>query len=205
MYRDFEPVFELVQEENMETLIIYLPDFKIEDIRVQIDSRSNLLIGGVRRLGQNEWVRFTKNFKIPDDCNADEIKANFSDETLQIWMPKKLITKVAPEKQKPEIIQEPPAIPKTEEGESKQRKRVEEEVGRREPEMMKDEKDDAKKEEDKLFPDSKTEMKQKAKVGNGTTLGLGEDKPKELLVNVVVALIVLLGIGMYVTFKMRKS
>ncbi|KAH7675251.1 Small heat shock protein HSP20 protein [Dioscorea alata] len=214
IYKDFEPAYEWSQEQNFDTLLVYLPDFKKEDIKVQIDNYGNLRVDGERRLERNQRLRFSKDFEMPDNCNADDIRANFRDGLLYIWLPK-LITKAELEEEKPKITQKPeeqkPNNQKKETDE-KQSTRVQEELEKREqPKKDHERDDDDKKNEEFSWPDGISEMKEKEKeVGNGMkkengSLALDKSQQRKLLINVAVAFMVLVGLGMYVTFKMSKS
>ncbi|XP_039130758.1 inactive protein RESTRICTED TEV MOVEMENT 2-like [Dioscorea cayenensis subsp. rotundata] len=212
IYKDFEPAYEWSQEQNSDTLLIYLPDFKKEDIKVQIDNYGNLRVEGERRLERNQRLRFSKDFEIPDNCNVDDIRANFRDGLLYIWLPK-LITKAELEEEKPKVTQKPeeqkPNNQKKETDE-KQSTRVQEELEKIEQPKKDHERDDKKKEEFS-WPDGISEVKEKEKeVGNGMkkengSLALDKSQQRKLLINVAVAFMVLVGLGMYVTFKMSKS
>ncbi|XP_042486664.1 inactive protein RESTRICTED TEV MOVEMENT 2-like [Macadamia integrifolia] len=88
-YEEFKPSLNWNKEEGHDTLVIHLPGFKKDQINVQIDYLSNLKINGERPLEENRWSRFHKNFRIPNDCDADGIHAKFRGELLSITMPKK--------------------------------------------------------------------------------------------------------------------
>ncbi|XP_058086454.1 inactive protein RESTRICTED TEV MOVEMENT 2-like [Magnolia sinica] len=92
-YEDFEPTSELVHEEGRDTLLISLPEFKKENIKVQVDAMGNLKISGERPLDRNKWSRFRKDAHVPDNCNLDEIHAWLDNGILHITMPK-TITRV---------------------------------------------------------------------------------------------------------------
>ncbi|KAF8398043.1 hypothetical protein HHK36_016969 [Tetracentron sinense] len=87
-YEDFEPASNWVRDEGHDTLVVLLPGFKKENIRVQIDNLSNLKIGGERPLHENRWSGFRKEFGIPKKCDVNEIHAKFVGEVLHIVMPK---------------------------------------------------------------------------------------------------------------------
>nr|GMD12813.1 inactive protein RESTRICTED TEV MOVEMENT 2-like [Ipomoea batatas] len=57
-YEDFDPDYDQVQEPQVDTLLIYLPDFRKEQIRVQLTGTGILKISGQRRLEGNKWKRF---------------------------------------------------------------------------------------------------------------------------------------------------
>ncbi|CAM0871332.1 unnamed protein product [Alopecurus aequalis] len=89
-YIDFVPSHELV-EETRQTLVVNLPGFRKEHLRVQVDNYGRLRISGERPLkadGGNQWSRFHKDIQVPDGCDAGGISARFEkDGVLHIIMP----------------------------------------------------------------------------------------------------------------------
>ncbi|MCL7051802.1 hypothetical protein MKW94_000633 [Papaver nudicaule] len=97
-YEDFEPVFNWVREEGLDTLVLHLPGFKKEQLRVQVDSHGNMKITGERPLEEKRWSRFRKDFPIPNNCDVNEIHAKYVGGLLYVKFPKK-ITQVTPQDQ----------------------------------------------------------------------------------------------------------
>ncbi|XP_021721264.1 uncharacterized protein LOC110688814 isoform X3 [Chenopodium quinoa] len=93
-YVEFEPACDLVKEEGLETLIIHLPDFKKEQLRVQVNKDGVLKINGERPTNGNgtKRNRFVKETKVPEGCDVNEIRAKFINGRLNITMPKKVVT-----------------------------------------------------------------------------------------------------------------
>ncbi|CAM0871331.1 unnamed protein product [Alopecurus aequalis] len=91
-YVDFVPSHELVEDTKKQTLIVNLPGFRKEHLRVQIDNYGRLRISGERPLeadGGNQWSRFRKDIQVPDGCDAGGIRARFQkDGVLNITMPR---------------------------------------------------------------------------------------------------------------------
>ncbi|CAL5431789.1 unnamed protein product [Camellia sinensis] len=86
-YEEFEPLCNW--QHGRETLVVQLPAFKKEQLKIQINNLRTLKISGERPLEATKSSRFIKTIKIPRDCNAKEIRANFADGLLYIVMPKK--------------------------------------------------------------------------------------------------------------------
>ncbi|KAB1223500.1 Inactive protein RESTRICTED TEV MOVEMENT 2 [Morella rubra] len=86
---DFEPFCNWVNEEARDVLQVHLPDFKKQQLRVQINVLRSLKISGERHLDERRRSRFRKEIRISQDCNADEIRAKFGRGILSIIMPKK--------------------------------------------------------------------------------------------------------------------
>ncbi|XP_059669850.1 inactive protein RESTRICTED TEV MOVEMENT 2-like [Cornus florida] len=98
-YDDFEPFCNWTREEGAETLVLHLPEFKKEQLKVHVNSLGTLKITGERPLDRTRWSRFSKEIKIPNKCNSDEIHAKFAAARLYIVMPIKKITN--PDQPKP--------------------------------------------------------------------------------------------------------
>ncbi|XP_051182961.1 uncharacterized protein [Lolium perenne] len=88
-YVDFVPSHNLVEESTKQTLVLNLPGFQKEHLRVQIDNYGRLRISGERPLEGGQWSRFRKDFQVPDGCDAGGIRARFEkDSVLHITMPR---------------------------------------------------------------------------------------------------------------------
>ncbi|XP_077247244.1 uncharacterized protein LOC143886997 [Tasmannia lanceolata] len=87
-YEDFVPSSFWVEDEGYNTHLFDLPGFARNQLRVQLDSSGNIILTGERPLGGNKWSRFRKEFRVPDNCNMNEIHAKFENGTLFVIMPK---------------------------------------------------------------------------------------------------------------------
>ncbi|XP_072957540.1 uncharacterized protein [Typha angustifolia] len=87
-YEEFNPIANWVYGEEFDTLLINLPGFTRERVKVQIDSYRNLRTTGERPIEGNRWQRFWKDFVLPVGYNTNEIRAKFENETLHIKVPK---------------------------------------------------------------------------------------------------------------------
>ncbi|PIA54114.1 hypothetical protein AQUCO_00900587v1 [Aquilegia coerulea] len=112
-FEDFQPSSNLVQEEECETLILDVPGFRKDQIRVQMDDRSSMLIiSGLRPIATNKWNRFRKDLHVPINCNTSEIQAKFENSVLRIIMPLKTFGKKQEQlTEKPKPVPTPPPPP----------------------------------------------------------------------------------------------
>nr|GMD58924.1 inactive protein RESTRICTED TEV MOVEMENT 2-like [Ipomoea batatas] len=76
VYETFTPVFQRQQDEEAEKLIIYLPGFSKENIKVSTEGKTTLKVRGERLIGNNKWNRFLEEFQAPEDCNMRGIHAS---------------------------------------------------------------------------------------------------------------------------------
>lgn len=93
IYQDFEPPMELSSENDSDTILIYVPGFQKQQLRVQLSKPRELIISGERPVGDNTWQRFRKTVAVSPDCDMEKITAKFKfeDQILYIIQPK-LIT-----------------------------------------------------------------------------------------------------------------
>nr|GMC80518.1 inactive protein RESTRICTED TEV MOVEMENT 2-like [Ipomoea batatas] len=114
VYEDFRPAFERKCEEEVEKLLVYLPDFQKENIKVSIEGKNTLRIRGEHLVVGNICNRFQQDFPAPEDCDMTKIRTWFQSGILTITMPtKKLVQHEVKETQKtpttpPEETQPPP-------------------------------------------------------------------------------------------------
>ncbi|KAG6534168.1 inactive protein RESTRICTED TEV MOVEMENT 2-like [Zingiber officinale] len=92
-FEDFEPSSEWVHEEAFGTLLIHLPGFKRNQIKVQITNSNQIKISGERPLDDQHWSRFVKQVPLPQHCKAAETRAKFENGVLHVRIP---IAQVAP-------------------------------------------------------------------------------------------------------------
>ncbi|KAM0870565.1 hypothetical protein ACQ4PT_039925 [Festuca glaucescens] len=88
-YVDFVPSHNLVEESTKQILVLNLPGFQKEHLRVQIDNYGRLRVSGERPLEGGQWSRFRKDIQVPEGCDAGGIRARFEkDGVLHITMPR---------------------------------------------------------------------------------------------------------------------
>lgn len=88
VYQDFVPPTELVEEPECDTLLVYLPGYKKEQLRVQLTKTKNLVVSGEHPVGENTWRRFQKTIPISSNCDIGKITAKFEESILYITQPK---------------------------------------------------------------------------------------------------------------------
>ncbi|GAA0140763.1 chaperone [Lithospermum erythrorhizon] len=121
IYEDFVPTSELVLGEDCDTLLIHLPGFKKEQLRVQLTT-GMLRISGSMPMGDNKMRRFQKEFPVSPNCETNQITARFDSGILHVKQPKLITpaTSATPEQQKlPPPQQQPATTPSPAAQESK--------------------------------------------------------------------------------------
>ncbi|KAL1208831.1 Inactive protein RESTRICTED TEV MOVEMENT 2 [Cardamine amara subsp. amara] len=88
IYDEFEPLSNWKSEKGFETLTIYLPGFKKEQLKVQVTTTRKLRVMGDRPASANKWIRFRKEFPIPPNIDVDSITAKFEGANLVVRLPR---------------------------------------------------------------------------------------------------------------------
>ncbi|KAG8373987.1 hypothetical protein BUALT_Bualt11G0083700 [Buddleja alternifolia] len=110
-YEEFEPYCKWQRKEDHDILEIHLPEFKKEQLRVQITNHGFLKISGERPLDLSRKTKFHKEFSIfSSNYDTAAFHAKFIQGWLRITMPKRKI----PEKLSAETPKIDDPIPKTE-------------------------------------------------------------------------------------------
>lgn len=215
-YQDFVPPSDWIREQGFDKLVMELPGFRKEQLKIQLDNFGNLRTTGERPLNGNRWQRFRKEFRIPDNCNANEIRAKFENGVLTVTLPKLTTTPSEPPTQPEPATTTTPAtraeptptvpptkaeltapMPPTARAPDTQTASEREHEPRHAAEAAKGEV-----KEEKLLESKREE---KAAYGVSGLLPVGmKRKRKQLLVSVAMAVIVLVGVGIYVAYRFRK-
>ncbi|XP_019197786.1 PREDICTED: inactive protein RESTRICTED TEV MOVEMENT 2 [Ipomoea nil] len=91
VFEDFVPRSEFVTEADADILQVHLPDFKKEQLRVQVTRSGILKISGQRPTWGDKWLRFHKEFPISPNCTQNKITAKFERGILFVRQPKMII------------------------------------------------------------------------------------------------------------------
>nr|GMD84388.1 inactive protein RESTRICTED TEV MOVEMENT 2-like [Ipomoea batatas]GME01692.1 inactive protein RESTRICTED TEV MOVEMENT 2-like [Ipomoea batatas]GME08038.1 inactive protein RESTRICTED TEV MOVEMENT 2-like [Ipomoea batatas] len=188
-YEDFDPDYDQVQEPQVDTLLIYLPDFRKEQIRVQLTGTGILKISGQRRLEGDKWKRFLKQFQVSSNCDTNRISAKFESGTLYITQPKLIIPAAV---EKPAEAAEPKAGEESENGSDK------EGVG-------------AASDDKKAADDKRAAVAGKSDGAAGKAAKMMDSaeaaqlKRSRKMMNVALVVLLVVGVGLYLNSKMRSS
>ncbi|CAM9003222.1 unnamed protein product [Rhodiola kirilowii] len=87
---DFTPVHDWrADEEGSAVLVLALPGFTREQVKVTAEPLGNIRVRGLRHVGNRNWSRFNSEFRVPEDCSMTGIRAKFENGYLHITIPKK--------------------------------------------------------------------------------------------------------------------
>ncbi|XP_066383509.1 inactive protein RESTRICTED TEV MOVEMENT 2-like [Miscanthus floridulus] len=97
VFEDFEPAVEWkLAGEEQDVVEISLPGFRKDQVRVQMDNHGVLHATGERPTRGDRWARFKKDLRLPENCNADGVRARFEGEKLIITLPIVVATTPSP-------------------------------------------------------------------------------------------------------------
>ncbi|CAN4088147.1 unnamed protein product [Withania somnifera] len=90
VYEDVEPSSGWIEDTENHYLLIDLPGFKREEVRLQVDIFGNIRVSGERKVGEYKFIRFEKSMKAPEKSKSEDTRARLEDGTLYIIIPKEL-------------------------------------------------------------------------------------------------------------------
>nr|XP_023884044.1 inactive protein RESTRICTED TEV MOVEMENT 2 [Quercus suber]POE70945.1 protein restricted tev movement 2 [Quercus suber] len=114
VYENFQPISERKEDEESTILLVHLPGFVKERVRIAYQNNARTVrVHGERPLGDNKWSRFNETIPVPENCDVDKIHGKFYQGILTITMPKQVIAKVGPSKEQDKATQKAPHPPKS--------------------------------------------------------------------------------------------
>ncbi|KAJ9559062.1 hypothetical protein OSB04_013676 [Centaurea solstitialis] len=96
-YEEFEPLCTWQREDGQDILMLHLPEFKKDQLRIQMSNTGIMKITGENFIDGKKRSRFLKEVKVTKDYDADNIHAKFSQGWLRVTLPKKVSTPSMPE------------------------------------------------------------------------------------------------------------
>jgi HSP20 family protein len=95
---DWVPTADITEDDKEYLIRAELPDLRKEDVKVTVEN-GVLTISGERKFEKEEkqkkyhrveraYGRFVRGFTLPDDADADGVKADFKDGMLTVHLPK---------------------------------------------------------------------------------------------------------------------
>ncbi|MDW8307868.1 MAG: Hsp20/alpha crystallin family protein [Verrucomicrobiales bacterium] len=95
---EWAPLVDIAEDDKEYLLKVELPEVNKDDVKVTVEG-DTLTISGERKAEKEEkgrkfhrveryYGRFERSFSIPDDADADNVKAEFKDGVLRVHLPK---------------------------------------------------------------------------------------------------------------------
>ncbi|CAN6714009.1 unnamed protein product [Malus baccata var. baccata] len=125
MLEEIVPSSDWTEDCNGHYLLVDLPDFKKEEVRLEVNiSAGHITISGERQVNEKKTEYFKQKFTLPPNSDVDKITGKFDGEILYVTVPK-VATAVEEKRKEPEIkyenvqgsaaaVTEPPQIGKNE-------------------------------------------------------------------------------------------
>ncbi|XP_073285201.1 uncharacterized protein [Primulina huaijiensis] len=107
----YEPSSDLIQEQDCDTLIIYIPGFRKEQLRVQLATSRTLRVSGTRPFGDDRLSSFHKDYPVSPNCDTNNITAKFEGGILYIRQPKLIVPAEKEDKKLPVLETQPAHSP----------------------------------------------------------------------------------------------
>ncbi|GAU32819.1 hypothetical protein TSUD_208870, partial [Trifolium subterraneum] len=72
-------------------LLVDLPEFVKEDVKLQVDSSGRIVVKGERQASEQKRVNFHLSFPAPEDAEVDKIAGKFDGGILYVTLPKRIV------------------------------------------------------------------------------------------------------------------
>ncbi|GMP33532.1 hypothetical protein CsSME_00006814 [Camellia sinensis var. sinensis] len=89
LVEQFEPSSAWTEDSNCHYLLLDLPGFKKEWLRLHIDDNGEIVVNGERHGSNNKIVRFEQTFQVPRSSDLEKVTGRFEGEVLYVTVPKK--------------------------------------------------------------------------------------------------------------------
>ncbi|WOK91589.1 17.6 kDa class I heat shock protein-like [Canna indica] len=89
-YLECNPRCEWIKVDDMDMLLVDVSGlgFKMEELKVHVNTSRKLTVSGESFVKGDQWRRFAKSFQLPRDCNLQGIRGKFDKEILYVLLPK---------------------------------------------------------------------------------------------------------------------
>ncbi|KAI4305799.1 hypothetical protein L6164_029142 [Bauhinia variegata] len=77
VYENYDPPHDWAHDDTTKTLILMLPGFRGDQLKVQVTSNRVLKVRGERQMGENRWRRLSSQFPLDSDVDTHDIGAKF--------------------------------------------------------------------------------------------------------------------------------
>ncbi|KAL3528333.1 hypothetical protein ACH5RR_007655 [Cinchona calisaya] len=88
VFEEIVPPSGWTEDSDFYRLIIDLPGFKMDELKLQVDNYGHLLVSGERQVNEMKHIRFQQSYRMPDNSNIEDTTAKFEDDILYITVPK---------------------------------------------------------------------------------------------------------------------
>ncbi|KAK9278644.1 hypothetical protein L1049_028217 [Liquidambar formosana] len=96
-FEEFVPSSGWTDDSKFHYLLVDLPGFKREEVRLQVDLSGYVTVRGERRVSENKYSCFEKTCKLPENSDMENITGRFEGEMLHVIVPKQTVEEVEEE------------------------------------------------------------------------------------------------------------
>ncbi|CAH1419420.1 unnamed protein product [Lactuca virosa] len=89
-FEEFVPPSAWTEESTYHYLLVDLPGFKRQELKLQADNKTHIVVSGERQERENKYKRFEQRFELPKNADVDKITGKLDGEILYISVPKKI-------------------------------------------------------------------------------------------------------------------
>ncbi|KAI3761320.1 hypothetical protein L1987_51732 [Smallanthus sonchifolius] len=90
VFEEFVPPAAWTEDSTCHYLLVDLPGFKKQELKLQVDNQTHILVSGERQVRENKYKRFEQSFELPKDADIEKITGKLEGEILYISVPKKV-------------------------------------------------------------------------------------------------------------------
>ncbi|EEF52126.1 inactive protein RESTRICTED TEV MOVEMENT 2 [Ricinus communis] len=86
---EFVPSAVWTEDSDCHFLLVDLPDFEKEEVKLQVDQSGQITVSGERLVNSNKYIYFEKAFKSPENSDINKTTQKFDGGILYVTLPKK--------------------------------------------------------------------------------------------------------------------
>ncbi|KAJ6977356.1 inactive protein RESTRICTED TEV MOVEMENT 2-like [Populus alba x Populus x berolinensis] len=88
LVEEYVPSSAWTEDPNSHCLLVHLPDFRKEEVKLQVDDPGKLTVSGERLVNNSKCIYFEQTFKLPQNSDTDNITGKLDGEILYVTVPK---------------------------------------------------------------------------------------------------------------------
>ncbi|KAJ9567298.1 hypothetical protein OSB04_003264 [Centaurea solstitialis] len=88
-FEEFVPPSAWTEDSTCHYLLVDLPGFKRQELKLQVDSQTHIVVSGERQVRENKYKRFEQRYELPKNADIEKITGKLDGEILYISVPKK--------------------------------------------------------------------------------------------------------------------
>ncbi|PSR95824.1 Inactive protein RESTRICTED TEV MOVEMENT like [Actinidia chinensis var. chinensis] len=90
VFEEIVPSSAWTEDSSCHILLVDLPGFKKEWLKLQVDDHGQLLVSGQRQASEKKIVHFEQTYKVPENSDPEKTSGKFESEVLYVIVPKQV-------------------------------------------------------------------------------------------------------------------